>query len=456
MDQAESPDRNSEYSRSDGRSSSAGSESDDHYVRCVRPIRRRTASGRTHSCDPHKDRRSLQRQPTPSLVPTKGASSKTSDSAHEPVTRASITVSFPALNTDDSTGRSLSAALSKIARPQDAHTHEFFLVISVHNGVRSDTSPGSVWPIIKNACYSYGIGYKEYSGSEHSWYPTLEKILTNYEIDVEFIFYAHGRSICVGVSSRSDERQRAAALSGMIAHACEHREIAQEIAAHDEGIASILRALHAVKHTQHGRIITYRGIKVATAFVLCATGPAQPPPSSATMPLEAIHIDDYERVCFDIPAISRATTMTAREAEGDDEAKDLRTARKKRHDKTRERESAPPQGKSRGKATPRKARHDTWKEQQEDHEEDRLTIPPWKRSRPNAKSFSRRNDTASGSAGRSVPQVAWHGSKGSGRRLVTLTPPRPEAKAMQRPIGAYRRQVSRRDLARSDHSTALR
>ena len=113
----------------------------------------------------------------------------------------------------------------------------------------------------------------------------------------------------------------------MIAHACEHREIAQEIAAHDEGIASILRALHAVKHTQHGRVITYRGIKVATAFVLCATGPAQPPPSSATMPLGAIHIDDYERVCFDTPAISRATTMTAREVEEDDEAKDAMEAK---------------------------------------------------------------------------------------------------------------------------------
>ena len=254
MGRSHSPDHSTEVSGQGRSSSSSRSRSPDHYRRLSRPSHVRPSRKSLTSAASHRRRASPQRKPAARLTPASDTVAKATDDGHALSNKDRTVLSFPALDTSDDKNRNLWTTLSKVAAPRGPYTHEIFFVITVHNGTRADTSKGSIWTIIRGACNNYQIGYKELVGYDHDWYPVIANMMTNYNIDTSLAFYGHGRSNCVGAAPRSDERQRSAALSGLIAHACEHKDLGKQIADYDEGVGNILRALSNVKHTARGRI----------------------------------------------------------------------------------------------------------------------------------------------------------------------------------------------------------
>ena len=249
----------------------------------------------------------------------------------------------------------------------------------------------------------------------------------------------------MGVAARSEERQRAAALSGIIAHACEHSDIAQDIAAQDTDIANILRALNAVKHSQYGRVLTYQGIKVATAFVLCAASSAAPRPTVDTTSFESINIDDHERVCFHAASSSRSAKMIGRNAEECEEAEGSHSGRRRQQSRHKDMEPTPKSVKRRREVPSRERRHNTWTESQGNQNDD-SNIPPWQRRNRGVESRHGQTNATYKGWSHPTPQATCQGSKGSGKKTTTLPSAISSNGGPRHPGSVPRRRILRHDF----------
>ena len=197
---------------------------------------------------------------------------------------------FPAIDVRNELNSKLAQALFKVAHPKGPYTHEVFMILCAHNGDKSDAAKGGIWQVVRGACSHYGIAYKEYVSYGHEWYETIGRLVRTYDVTESLNFLGQGRCICVGAASRSEERKKALALSCLIAYTYEHRDLQAQVAAYNEGIDSVLRALSLAAYTAKGKTTDYRDLRLVTALFVC-TASTHPVPAPDKAEDDA---EDYE------------------------------------------------------------------------------------------------------------------------------------------------------------------
>ena len=238
---------------------------------------------------------SSRREPVAKLTPAKTPAEDTPSQEATLNENDRPVLCFPALDVTNELNTKLLQALFKAVHPKGSYTHEMFMILCAHNGSKSDAVKGGIWQVVRGACSQYGIAYKDFVSYEHQWYEAMDRLAKMYGVTESLNFLGQGRCICVGAASRSEERKKALALSCLIAYTYEHRDLQAQVAAYNEGIDKVLRALSQAAYSAKGKIAEYCGIRLITALLVC-TVPTQPTPSpSDTESYELPDINRYPR-----------------------------------------------------------------------------------------------------------------------------------------------------------------
>ena len=166
-------------------------------------------------------------------------------------------------------------AKSLSGRADDGMTHEIFAVITAHFDSDEQEELQGLWRRILSFAARLGVNYKGLHQHDHIWSPFVEQLLRAFQFSGHYGYTAYHKALCVGIGSKRQDRQRAAALGAVAWRALNEHEHLTEAMQDEGGIGPFFVTLSNTPISAGMRDLIWNGVRMKMVLVRCRESAAE-------------------------------------------------------------------------------------------------------------------------------------------------------------------------------------